>query len=43
MGHRVIGDQMTLCRRTADEIGVVFDVGTEDKKGGRYAMFGEQV
>ena len=34
VGHRVIADQVTFCRNTADEIGMVFDIGTEDEKGG---------
>ncbi len=40
VGHRVISDQVTFCRDTADEIWVVFDIGTEYEKGGRHAVFG---
>ncbi|OBY05173.1 hypothetical protein BAE36_21565 [Rhizobium leguminosarum bv. trifolii] len=43
VGHRVIGDQVTFCRNTADEIGMVFDIRAEDEKGGWYAVFGEHI
>ncbi|MBP2444247.1 hypothetical protein JOH51_001686 [Rhizobium leguminosarum] len=39
----MISDQVTFCRDTANEIGVLFDIGTENEEGGRHAVFGEYV